>query len=261
MRRLILLSSLAVSTACFADPPSTTSGADDDETTGDSPTSSTTADVDDDDDDDDESSGEEGSSGEGTTGGTGPEGTTTGGEDESTGEEPEEDGVDLFERACEAQWIDANLGSVQCPTPAPVGTPNSVLTFDGFDLPPPAGGVAPAIVIQPLGGEQQFVQANWVVGADWGMLGAPTFLAEGVCITSPPVGDCSLDVQLRLFREKKPLVTGVVPLSNGPASPIEYNFNNVPVMPGDEVVLVIVNMNDDLSNEAAALIEPRIVFD
>lgn len=259
MRRLILLSSLAVSSACFSDPPSTTSGADDEGTTGGSPTSSTAAE--DDDDDEDESSGEEGSSGEGTTGETGLGGTTTGGEDESTGDEPEEDGVDLFERACEAQWIDTNVGSVQCPTPEPVGTPNSVLTFDGFDLPPPAEGVAPALVLQPLGGEQQLIQANWVVGPDWGMLGSPTFLAEGVCITSPPAQDCSLEVQLRLFRDDEALVTGVVPLNNGPASPIEYNFNNEPLLPGDEVVLVIFNMTDDLSNEAAALIEPRIVFD
>ena len=257
MRRLILLSSLVASTACFSDPPSTSTGADDEETTGGSPTSSTTTgDV-----DDDESSGDEGSSSGGTTGGSGLEGTTTGGEDESTGEEPEELGVDLFERACDAEWIDTNVGSVQCPTGGPIGTANSVLTFEGFDLPPPAEGVAPAIVVQPLAGESQLLQATWVVGPDWGMLGEPTFLAEGLCITSPPLGDCSLEVQLRLFRNGEPRVTGVVPLEMGPPSSIEYNFNNEALMPGDEVILVIFNMTDEQSGEAAALIEPRIVFD
>lgn len=261
MRRLILLSTLAISSACFSDPPSTSSGADDDGTTGDSPTTSTGSEDDDDDDDEPDASTGGASSGEFESTGAF-ESSSTGGEgaDESSGGEARE-GVSLIDRVCMAMWLDTGANLVTCPSGDLLGTPGSVFPLPDFPLPPPDNGTAAALAIQPPTGNQALMQGTWTVGPEWGELGTAEFLADGICVTTPPGSECSLQIQLRLFRNNEEQASALLPLTQGPPSALEFNFNNVEFMEGDELILIVVNAEDGGVNEGAVLVEPRIVFD
>lgn len=231
---------------------------------------SSEADPDEDDDDGDDTTGDD-TTGDDTTGGvvtSGIGGSTTEA-DEGTGETDEpgttgvgEAGINLFDIACDAVWLDGDASPIDCPSVDAAGTPGTVLLVDNFNLPPPDEGTAPALLMQPAGGDLAvLIQASWIVGKDMLLEGTPRFLADAVCIVTPPGGACSLDVQIRLFRDGEDLATGIIPIVNGPPTVFDYSFNNTVMQPGDEVLLIVVDPQGGLSGEAAALIEPRIVFD
>lgn len=254
-----------LSLGCFSEPPSTEGGSagDSGSATGSSSEAGPDEDEDDDEEDGDDTTGDEATGGVVTTG----VGGSTTEADDGTGEtdEPgttgaEEAAIDLFDIACDADWLDGDASTIDCPSVAAAGTPGTVLLVENFNLPPPERGTAPALLMQP-GGSSGLIQASWIVGEDMLPEGTPRFVADGICIVTPPGGACSLDVQVRLFRDGEDLATGIIPIVNGPPTVFDYNFNNTAMEAGDEVLLIVLDPDGGGSGEAAAFIEPRIVFD
>lgn len=266
MRRLSLACVTTLSLGCFSDPPSTAGGSAAD---GTSTTGSSSGEVSDDDEDDDDGEDTTGDSTSGSTGraGTSPTGgPTTGTEDETGGSGEsgttgiDENGIDLFDTACEAMWIDGDVTPISCPGMADPGTPGTVLLVDDFDLPPPERGMGRALVLQP-GGSTGLIQGSWIIEEDMLLRGTPRFVADGLCVSMPPGSSCSVGVQIRLFRGANDLATGIIPISEGPPTELDYNFNNTRLEAGDEVLLIALHTKGSSPDEGAAFIEPRLVFD
>ena len=265
MDRLALLFALSLSAGCFTEPDVVPGETEDDDGT-------TTA----------ASAGEAGAVGstsasedpDMTSGGSENDESTTGSSTSSTNgaaDEAGDDGststgfegvvLDLYERACEAIWLDGNALPVDCPSMAPPGTPSTIIPQPGFVLPPPLGETAPALLFQPNTGDGlKLLQGEWTIPPGFERFGSPLFVTTAICTTPPPGNVCTMELQVRLLRNGENVSTAILSIEAGPPTEIISPLQTE-AQPGDTLLIGAINEDEDGDAEGLALVEPILLFE